>query len=120
MGEQGKLAQEFAIAANAPDQQLWMLKNVGWLPNRLGLDYSKILAAKPALAAFVDLPKGYKFFSLPNIGPADEVLTRIAAQLVTAFGTPSLADDDAAIDKFLAAAAAETNSILKREGILAE
>jgi len=115
-----KAAWDFAMAANTPENQLWLLDNVGWLPNRLGLDYSTILAKKPVLAAFVDLPKDYKFFSLPNIGPADEVLTRIAAQLTNAFGMPALANDDAAIDKYLAAAAAETNSILKREGILAE
>lgn len=119
-GDAAKAAWDFAMATNDPANQLWLLDNVGWLPNRLGLDYSAILKAKPVLAAFVDLPKDYKFFSLPNIGPADEVLTRVAAQLTTAFGMPNLAGDDAAIDKFLTAAQDEANSILKREGILAE
>ena len=113
-------AWAFALAANEPDNLLWMLDNVGWLPNRLGLDYSKVIAQKPGFAAFVEYPETYKFFSLPNIGPAEEVLTRIAAQLTSAFGNASIADDDAAIDAVLKTAADETNSILKREGLLAE
>jgi multiple sugar transport system substrate-binding protein len=113
-------AWAFALAANEPDNLLWMLDNVGWLPNRLGLDYSTIIAQKPGFAAFVEYPETYKFFSLPNIGPAEEVLTRIAAQLTAAFSNASIADDDAAIDAVLKAAADETDAILKREGILAE
>jgi multiple sugar transport system substrate-binding protein len=119
-GDAGKEAWDFAMACNDPANQLWLLDNVGWLPNRLGLDYSAILEKKPVLSAFVDLPKDYKFFSLPNIGPADEVLTRIAAQLTAAFANPKLAGDDAAIDQVLKTAADETDSILKREGILAQ
>jgi multiple sugar transport system substrate-binding protein len=119
-GEKAKAAWAFATAANEPDNLLWLLDNVGWLPNRSGLDYSGILKAKPALGAFVNYPDTYKFFSLPNIGPADEVLTRVAAQLTAAFANPALANDDAAIDAVLKTAADETNSILKREGLLAE
>ncbi|MDB5560685.1 MAG: sugar transporter substrate-binding protein [Hyphomicrobiales bacterium] len=119
-GDKAKAAWEFAMAANTPENQLWLLDNVGWLPNRSGLDFSKIVAAKPNVAAFVEYPSTYKFFSLPTIGPADEVLTRVAAKLTDAFANPALANDDAAIDKVLADAQAETNSILKREGILAE
>lgn len=113
-------AWAFAQAANEPENLLWLLDNVGWLPNRLGLDYSAVIAKKPGFAAFVEYPETYKFFSLPNIGPAEEVLTRLAAQLTNAFANPSIADDDAAIDAVLKTAADETNSILKREGILAE
>lgn len=119
-GEKAKAAWAFATAANESDNLLWLLDNVGWLPNRSGLDYSGILKAKPALGAFVNYPDTYKFFSLPNIGPADEVLTRVAAQLTAAFANPALANDDAAIDAVLKTAADETNSILKREGLLAE
>ena len=44
------------------------------------------------------------------------VLTRLAAQLTSAFGNASLAGDDAAIDACLKTAADETNESLKREG----
>ena len=115
-----KLAWAFANAATSPENQLWMLDNVGWLPNRSGLDYSAILAKKPQIGAFVNYPADYKFFTLPNIGPADELLTRIAAQLTNAFGNGSLQGNDKAIDATLQTAADEANAILKREDLLAE
>ena len=54
-----------------------------------------ILAKTPQFAAFVNYPDDYKFFTLPTIGPADELLTRIAAQLTNAYGNASLQGDDA-------------------------
>jgi len=119
-GEKADAAWAFAQAANEPDNLLWLLDNVGWLPNRLGLDYSSILAAKPALAAFVDYPDTYEFFSLPNIGPVEEILTRTAARLTDAFANTALATDDAGIDAVLVAMQDEINGLLKREGLLAE
>lgn len=119
-GEKADAAWAFAQAANEPDNLLWLLDNVGWLPNRSGLDYSAILEAKPALAAFVDYPESYEFFSLPNIGPVEEILTRTAARLTDAFANSSLAADDAAIDGVLVAMQDEINTLLQREGLLAE
>ena len=119
-GAEAEAAWAFAQAANEPENLLWLLDNVGWLPNRSGLDYSAILEAKPALAAFVDYPDTYEFFSLPNIGPVEEILTRAAARLTEAFANPALATDDAAIDGVLVAMQDEINGLLQREGLLAE
>jgi multiple sugar transport system substrate-binding protein len=117
-GEKARLAWAFAKAANEPENLVWLLDNVGWLPNRKDANYAPVVAKTPALKAFVEYPAGYKFFSTPPIGPIDEILTRAAARLVAAFGNPALATDDAAIDKALAEAADETNRILRREGLL--
>lgn len=119
-GAEAEAAWAFAQAANEPDNLLWLLDNVGWLPNRAGLDYSAILAAKPALAAFVDYPDTYEFFSLPNIAPVEEILTRTAARLTEAFANAALATDDAGIDAVLVATQDEINGLLQREGLLAE
>jgi multiple sugar transport system substrate-binding protein len=119
-GAEAEAAWAFAQAANEPENLLWLLDNVGWLPNRLGLDYSTILEAKPTLAAFVEYPETYEFFSLPNIGPVEEILTRTAARLTDAFANASLAADDAAIDAVLVAMQDEINGLLQREGLLAE
>jgi len=119
-GDNAAIGWEFAKAANSPDNLVWLLQNVGWLPNRAGLDYSSVTAKQPAFAAFVDYPKGYEFFTLPSIGPIEEILTRVAAQLVVAFGDPSLAGDDAKIDAFLKGSSDEVNTILDREGLLAK
>jgi multiple sugar transport system substrate-binding protein len=117
-GAEADAAWAFALAADEPDNQLWMLKNVGWLPNRAGLDTSAITASVPAFSAFVNNPKGYDLFAVPAIDVSDEVLTRVAAKLVAAFGDAKLADDDKAIDALLLASETEVNDILKREGML--
>ena len=119
-GEAAQAAWDFALAANEPDNLIWLLKNVGWLPNRSGVDYSSVTSTVPAYGAFVDYPAGYEFFTLPAIGPIEEVLTRLAAQLTSAYANPALAGDDAAIDAFLKAAADETNQILGREDLFGE
>ena len=117
-GAEAEAAWAFALAADEPDNQLWMLKNVGWLPNRSGLDTSAITAAVPAFGAFVNNPKGYDLFAVPAIDVSDEVLTRVAAKLVAAFADAKLADDDKAIDAHLLATETEVNEILKLEGLL--
>jgi multiple sugar transport system substrate-binding protein len=117
-GPKGDAAWAFAVAANEPDNLVWLLDNVGWLPNRKNVDLGAVIKAKPAFNAFVNTPQGYGFFRLPAIGPVDEVLTRLAARLVSAYGNPDLVKSDAAIDAFLKAAAAETDGILQREGLL--
>lgn len=119
-GADAEAAWDFALATNEPENLIWMLENVGWLPNRLSVDYGPVIEKTPQLDAFLNVPEGYTFFTLPAIGPIEEVLTRLAAQLTTAFDNAALATDDAAIDAFLEQAAAETNQILSREGILAE
>jgi multiple sugar transport system substrate-binding protein len=117
-GKEAEAAWAFALAANEPANLNWLLKNVGWLPNRTGVDYSAITKEIPAFAAFVDYPKGYDFFTLPAIGPIEEILTRVAAKLTAAYANPALADDDKAIDAVLAESEKEVNTILSREGIL--
>ncbi|AJY47896.1 ABC transporter substrate-binding protein [Martelella endophytica] len=119
-GDDQDLGWAFAKATNDPENLVWLLKNVGWLPNRSGIDYSSVTGEQPAFAAFVDYPEGYKFFTLPSIGPIEEILTRVAAQLTVAFGDPSLAGNDEAIDAVLAKTNDEVEKILDREGLLAK
>ncbi len=118
--DDAKIGWEFAKAANSPENLVWLLQNVGWLPNRSGIDYTPVTSKQPAFAAFVNYPQGYKFFTLPSIGPIEEILTRVAAQLVVAFGDSSMATDDAKIDAFLKKTSDEVNTILDREGLLAK
>ncbi|MCR8724574.1 ABC transporter substrate-binding protein [Frigidibacter sp. ROC022] len=115
-----RAAWDFVLATNEPDNLVWLLANVGWLPNRSGVDYSSVTDSVPQFAAFVDYPEGYKFFTLPSIGPIEEVLTRLAAALSEAYADPSLAGDDDKIMAVLQRAEDETNAILEREGLLGE
>jgi multiple sugar transport system substrate-binding protein len=111
-------AWDYALAATEPENLVWLLDNVGWLPNRKNVDYSPVVESTPALSGFLEYPPEYKFFSLPAIGPIDEILTRLAERLVAAYGNPALAGDDAAIDQVLKEAEDEVNAILEREGLL--
>jgi multiple sugar transport system substrate-binding protein len=111
-------AWDYILATNEPDNLVWLLKNVGWLPNRHNVDYSPVIKATPQLSGFLEYPADYGFFDLPAIGPIDEILTRLAERLTAAYGNPALAGDDAAIDKVLTEAQDDVNGILEREGLL--
>jgi multiple sugar transport system substrate-binding protein len=117
-GEKGKMAWEFSKATTEPANLVWLLDNVGWLPNRKDVDYSSVTSKAPAFGAFLQYPPGYTFFTLPAIAPIEEILTRLAARLTRGFTDSALAKDDAAIDAFLSDAAKETNTILKRSDLL--
>lgn len=118
--EDQKAAWDFAKAANDPENLVWLLQNVGWLPNRAGVDFSSVTSEIAAFGAFVDYPENYTFFTVPSIAVIEDLQTRLAAKLTEAFANPALAGDDAAILAFLETAAAETNTILDREGLLAK
>ena len=105
-------------ASHDLEHLIWMLDNVGWLPNRSGVDYSSVTTAKPQFSAFVDLPDDYVFFTLPSIEPINEILTRFAAKLTEAYADSSLVGNNAAMMAVLEESAAETNKILDRAGIL--
>ncbi len=119
-GEEAEAAWTFALATNEPENLVWLLDNVGWLPNRSGVDYSPVTSKQPAFGAFVDYPDGYQFFTLPSIGPIEEILTRVAATLTDSFADEDLAGDTAAIDALLTEMQDDVNKILEREGLLAE
>ncbi len=117
-GAEAEAAWAFVLAANEPDNLNWLLANVGWLPVRANVDYSEVINNTPGFAAFLDLPEDYELFTLPSIGPIQEVLTRVAATLTDLFGAPSAPSDDELLN-ILQQMQDETNAILSREGILA-
>jgi ABC-type sugar transport system, periplasmic component len=100
--------------------QQWMLDNVGWLPSRLDVDFSAILAKKPQMRAFVEIPKGYDEYGYLPLASFDEVLTKLAERLANAYLDPSLAGNKTAIAKVMSDAAEETNTILKKAGVYGE
>lgn len=111
-------AVDFALYAVRPEYQQWLFENVGWLPNRQDVDYSGIVERIPQAEAFLTIPEDHVLFTVPPISPIDELQTRFAERLVRAYADPSLVDNPEGIDAFLAEAAAETNQILQREGLL--
>ena len=117
-GPRTEAAWAYAMAANEPENMAWLLDNVGWLPNRRDVDYAPVLARTPQLAPFVELAPNHALFEQPTTGPVEEILTRLSARLVRAFGDASLAGNAAGIDAALREASRETDTILSREGLL--
>lgn len=107
------LAWDFILFMVNDANQQWLLDNVGWLPGRGDVDLKEIIARNPQFEAFVASPAGYEEYGYIPIGPFDEVMTRLAERLVTAFLDKSLANNPAGIAKVIADAAAETNQILE-------
>lgn len=114
------LAWAFAQALVSPEAQKFMLENIGWLPSRADVDYSDVLDRIPAFKAFLVSDPSYTPVFTPKIGVFDEIWTKLADRLQLAFLDATLVDNPAGIQKILDDAAAETNEILAREGLLGE
>lgn len=114
------LAWDFVLFMVNDANQQWLLNNVGWLPARADVDLDAIIAAKPQFEAFLASPAGYEEFGYIPIGPFDEVMTRLAERLVSAFLDKSLVNNPAGIEKVIADAGKETNEILKRYNMYGE
>ena len=114
------LAWEFVQFMIRPENQKFMLDRVGWLPSRKDVDYSEVFAKKPAFKAFLVADPAYKSTGTPRIGVFDEIWTKLAERLTTMYLDKGLLDNPAGMKKALDAAAAETNTILKREKLYGE
>jgi len=102
------------------DNQRWMLDNVGWLPSRQDVDFSGILARKPQLKGFVEMPAGFQEYGYVPIAVFDELLTKLAERLAMAFLDSSLEGNPKAIAKVISDAADETNAILTKAKLFSE
>ena len=115
-----RLAWEFALFMVRPEYQKFMLDRVGWLPSRKDVDYSEVFAKKPAFKAFLIADPAYKSVGTPRIGVFDEIWTKLAERLTMMYLDRNLLDNPAGMKKALDDAAAETNTILKREKLYGE
>jgi len=102
------------------DNQRWMLDNVGWLPSRQDVDFSGILARKPQLKGFVEMPAGFQEYGYVPIAVFDELLTKLAERLAMAYLDSSLEGNPKAIAKVISDAADETNAILTKAKLFSE
>jgi multiple sugar transport system substrate-binding protein len=115
-----RLAWEFVLFMIQPEYQKFMLDRVGWLPSRKDVDYSEVFAKKPAFKAFLVADPAYKSTGTPRIGVFDEIWTKLAERLTMMYLDKGLLDNPTGMKKALDDAAAETNTILKREKLYGE
>ncbi len=112
-------AWDFAMYLQKPSYLNWLLDNVGWLPARQDIDYSDVVNKIPQFSGFMYSDPKYKGFGYIPIGPFDEVMTKLAERLVSAFLEKDLSDNPKGIAQVIQDAADETNRILKRADIYA-
>lgn len=113
-------AWDFAMFMNDPKILAWLLENVGWLPVRQDVDLSATFAKTPQFKAFAMNDPKYEEFGYTVITPFDEIMTKLAERLVSAFLDKSLANNPAGISKVIEDAANETNEILKKAKLYGE
>ena len=68
----------------------------------------------------MDLPEGFNLYGYPSLACYDEIQTKLAERLIKAFMDESLVDNPTKLAKVIADAAAETDAILKENGIYAD
>ena len=107
-------AWEFIRFLREQDQQLSLVTTSGWLPARNDLDLTAFLAANPTYAGFLQHPAGFTLTVTPPIAEFDEIETKLATHLVTAYADfANLAGNPDKIQTLLNTWADETNTILK-------
>ncbi|MEA3336756.1 MAG: extracellular solute-binding protein [Chloroflexota bacterium] len=117
--ENADVAWDFAQYMQQPEHLLWLLENVGWLPTRQDVDYSPVTDKVPQFEAFTMSDPDYGEFGYFVIAPFDEVLTKVAERLVSAYLDESLVDNPEGIAQVIEDAANETNAVLERSDMYA-
>ncbi len=90
-----------------------MMKDVGWIVSKKGVDYSSVYAQEPHFQQALSRPQGFQLMLSPAAVSWAEVYTTLASGLVTAYADPSLLDNKAKIMGFLADQAQKTDKILQ-------
>ena len=114
-----KEAWKFIQFMMKPEYQKFLLSRVGWFPCS-SADYEPIYQEVPQYRAFMDLPEGFNLYGYPSLACYDEIQTKLAERLIKAFMDESLVDNPTKLAKVIADAAAETDAILKENGIYAD
>jgi multiple sugar transport system substrate-binding protein len=110
-------AWEFIRFLKEQEQQISMVTISGWLPARKDLDLTAFLQANPTYQGFFTHPADFKLTYTPPISEFDEIETKLATHLVTAYADfANLAGQPDKIQTLLNTWADETNSILKTNG----
>ncbi len=112
-------AWDFIRFMMTPENHKQMTSMSGWQSGRLDLDMKDFIAENPQYEAFFSTYKTINV--IPMIDEFDEIETKLADRLASkGFTDPSFVDNTGKMKAFLSECAAETNSILKENGHLAE
>jgi multiple sugar transport system substrate-binding protein len=105
-------AYDFMKHLTTPESTVLLTQKSGWVGARTDVDWSSLLAQIPQYAGFVQPPKDMQFYVDPAISPWNEIETKIANQLTTAYVDPNLKDPQK-LAEFIHKCAMDTDAILK-------
>jgi multiple sugar transport system substrate-binding protein len=91
----------------------------GWVSERADVDWKPLLDRTPQFAVFVNPPKDVQFYVEPVLTPWDEIQSKMADKLTSAYIDPSLKDDPAKLAAAVHAMAQQTDQLLKEADLYA-
>ncbi|NQS88942.1 extracellular solute-binding protein [Patescibacteria group bacterium] len=100
-----------------PENLKFLLEKVGWFPTRADVDFEDVFNKIPQYRGFLSRPEGFELYMYHPIACGDEILTKLAERLVTAFTRKDLLDNPKGIAKVIEEAARQTDEILKEAGL---
>jgi multiple sugar transport system substrate-binding protein len=116
-GKNMEAAWDFAQFLVSPPMALQLTREAGFQSLRSDMDWTPLLKETPQFKTFVQLPKGQQLYTEPALPVFDELQTKMADRLVTAYADKSLLDNPAGIAKTMKDIAAESDELLKKAGV---
>jgi multiple sugar transport system substrate-binding protein len=116
-GKNADAAWDFAQFLVSPPMALQLTRQTGWLSLRGDADWGPLLKETPQYKPFVQWDKARALYAEPALPVWDEVESKMADRLVTAFANKSLLDNPAGIAKTMKDMAAESDALLKKAGV---
>jgi len=110
-------AWDFAQFLVSPPMAVLLVQMTGWTSMRDDVDWTPILKETPQFKPFLVWDKGRAQYAEPAIPVWDELETKLAEKLVTAFADKSLVDNADGIAKRIKDMAAQTDDLLKKANL---
>jgi len=111
------VAWDFAQFLVSPAMAVALVQMTGWTSMRQDVDWSPVLKETPQYKPFLVWDKGRDLYAEPAIPVWDELESKLADRLVSAFGDKSLADNPAGIAKAIKDMATQSDDLLKKADV---
>jgi len=111
------VAWDFAQFLVSPAMAVALVQMTGWTSMRQDVDWAPVLKETPQYKPFLVWDKGRDLYAEPAIPVWDELESKLADRLVSAFGDKSLADNPAGIAKAIKDMATQSDDLLKKADV---
>ncbi len=111
------VAWDFVKFLTNRDNALRLTTMTGWVSERQDVNWKPLLSTTPQFEPFVSPPKGLEFYVDPVLGVFDEIQTKMADRLTSAYVDASLKDNPTKIAEVVHRMAAEVDELLKGANI---